>query len=74
MKLTSNTTWIDTSVYASTVYVYRTGSVWTVTADPGTPPGPGDVAAITKVKSNKEQLVGLYHTPFQITVTCPACP
>jgi hypothetical protein len=35
---------------------------------------PGDVAALTKIKSNKEQLAGLYHTPFQVTIACPMCP
>ena len=75
LMLTSNPMWIDTSIYPSLVDVYRTGNTWIITADPNTPPpGPGDVAAITKVKSNKEQLVGLYHTPFQVTVTCPTCP
>jgi hypothetical protein len=72
LKLTPS--WVDTSTYATEVFVSRTGTEWTVTADPGVPPGPGDVAALTKVKSNKEQLVGLYHVPFQITVTCPTCP
>jgi hypothetical protein len=66
--------WVDTSTYATEVYVYRTGNVWTVTADPGVPPGPGDVAAVTKKKGNTEQLLGLYHMPFQIIVNCPTCP
>jgi hypothetical protein len=66
--------WVDTSTYATEVFVSRTGNQWTVTADPGTPPGPGDVAALTTTKRNTETLVGLYHTPFQITVTCPTCP
>jgi hypothetical protein len=74
LKLPSNPRWIDTSQYASLVYVSRTGNLWTVTADPGTPPGPGDVAAITKTEGNTETLVGLYHTPFQISVSCATCP
>ena len=72
LKLTPN--WMDTSTYATEVLVSRTGNQWTVTADPGTPPGPGDVAAITTTKGKGESLVGLYHTPFQITITCPTCP
>ena len=74
LKLLPNSRWIDTSTYASTVFVSRIGNTWTVTADPGVPPGPGDVAALTQTKGFKESLVGLYHTPFQITVTCPTCP
>jgi len=72
LKLTPH--WVDTSTYATEVYVYRTGNTWTVTADPGMPPGPGDVAALTTTKKNVETLVGLYHTPFQLTVDCPTCP
>ena len=53
LKLTSNPQWIDTSQYASLVDVYRSGDTWTITADPGMPPGPGDVAAITKIKSKQ---------------------
>jgi len=74
LKLMPITKWIDPTTYATQVFVSRTGNVWTVTADPGTPPGPGDVAALTTTKGYKESLVGLYHTPFEITVTCPTCP
>ena len=65
---------VDTSQYATQVSVARSGKVWTITADPGVHPGPGDVAALTKMKGNTEQLLGWYHMPFQITVTCPTCP
>lgn len=65
---------VDTSQYATQVSVSRTENVWTITAEPGDPPGPGDVAALTKMKGNTEQLLGWYHMPFQITVTCPTCP
>lgn len=74
LKLTPNTTWIDTSTYATQVFVSRNGNIWTITADPGVPPGPGDVAALTQTKRNTEQLVGLYHMPFQITIDCTTCP
>ena len=72
LKLTDH--WVDTSTYATEVFVSRTGNQWTVTADPGTPGVPGDVAALTTMKKNTETLVGLYHTPFQATITCPTCP
>jgi hypothetical protein len=73
LKLTPQ--WVDTSTYATEVSVSRSGNVWTVTADPGAPPGPGDVAALTTIKRNTETLVGLYHTPFQLTITClGGCP
>jgi len=67
-------TWVDPT-YATLVFVSRSGNVWTVTADPNPVPGaPGDVAGLVKTKGNTETLVGLYHMPFQITVTCPTCP
>jgi len=66
--------WVDSSSYATQVFVSRSGSQWTVTSDAGTPPGPGDVAGLTKPKGNTTLLVGLYHLPFQITVSCPTCP
>jgi hypothetical protein len=66
---------VDTSQYATKVSVSRSGNVWTITADPGvSPPEPGDVAALTKMKGNTEQVLGWYHMPFQITATCPTCP
>jgi len=70
-----NPNWVDTTAYATEVLVSRTGNVWTVTADPNPIPGaPGDVAGLVKTKGFTETLVGLYHMPFQITVTCPTCP
>lgn len=66
---------VDTSQYATLVSVSRSDKVWQITADPSELPGsPGDVAALTKMKGNTEQLLGRYHMPFQITVTCPTCP
>lgn len=68
-------TWVvDTTTYATKVFVSRSGNVWTVTADLGVPPEPGDVAGLTQTKKNTEQLVGLYHMPFQATITCQDCP
>jgi hypothetical protein len=45
ISILSNPQRIDTSQYASFVDVYRSGDTWTIMADPGSPPGPGDVAA-----------------------------
>jgi hypothetical protein len=66
--------WVDSTTYATQVFVSRSANTWTVTADPGVPPGPGDVAGLTKAKGNKTLLLGIYHMPFQISVDCPSCP
>lgn len=46
---------------------------WTVSTEPSLPDA-GDLSDLLQSKKNTTQVVGFYHMPFGLDVTCPTCP
>ncbi|MCX6551365.1 MAG: hypothetical protein NTY02_10245 [Acidobacteria bacterium] len=61
--------------HSQLVVVTRTSpTTWTVSTDwLASEPGSGDLSIFYRAYRNTSVAVGLYHLPFELSVSCPAC-